>query len=172
MIRLRVSRSIVIVCLSVTCLIVPVPLRAQGPSPSPPDEAAIRGIVQRYVAAREARDPKAIESLFTRDADQLVSDGTWRRGRDELVRGMLQSSARTGGHRSIGITSLRLLAADVALVDGRYRQAGLATGQDRELWTTLVLRREPTGWRIAAIRNMLPSVPSPAGNRQQPTKRS
>lgn len=56
------------------------------------DEAAIRAVVQKYVEAREARDAKAIEPLFTADADQLVSDGTWRRGRDDLVRGMLEST--------------------------------------------------------------------------------
>ena len=53
----------------------------------------------RYVDAREARDPKAIESLFTADADQLVSDGTWRHGRDELVKGMLESSRRNPARR-------------------------------------------------------------------------
>jgi uncharacterized protein (TIGR02246 family) len=166
--RLRISRWIV--CLAVACLIVRAPLLAQGPSASSRDEAAIRAIVQKYVDAREARDAKAIEPLFTSDADQLVSDGTWRRGREELVRGMLASSARTGGHRSIDITSIRLLAPDVALVDGRYRQAGLATGRDRELWSTLLLRRDPTGWRIAAIRNMLPAAPVPPANRPKATR--
>ena len=116
--------------------------------------------MQQYVDAREARDPQAIEALFTSDADQLVSDGTWRRGRDELVRGMLGSSQRTGGRRSIGIESVRLLAPDVALVDGRYKQTGLAGDRDREMWTTIVLKHEPKGWRIAAIRNMLPAVPT------------
>ena len=38
-------------------------------------DAAIHDLVRRYVAAREARDPKAIEALFTADADQLVSSG-------------------------------------------------------------------------------------------------
>jgi uncharacterized protein (TIGR02246 family) len=121
--------------------------------------------VQKYVDAREARDPAAIEPLFTIDADQLVSDGTWRRGRDELVRGMIASSQRTGGRRSITVESVRLFAPDVALVDGRYKQTGLAGGGERDMWTTLVLKREPTGWRIAAIRNMLPSPPAPTTKR-------
>lgn len=60
-------------------------------------EAPIRRLVQNYVDAREASDPKAIEALFTVDADQLVSDGTWRRGRDELVKGMLESVAEEPG---------------------------------------------------------------------------
>src|SRR4051812_641953 len=44
------------------------------------DEAAIREVVRKYMDAREAQDPKAIEPLFTADADQLVSDGAWREG--------------------------------------------------------------------------------------------
>src|SRR5262245_33817560 len=62
----------------------PATLSAQSPG----EEAAVKAVVQKYVDAREAEDPKAIEPLFTADADQLVSDGTWRRGRDALVRGM------------------------------------------------------------------------------------
>jgi uncharacterized protein (TIGR02246 family) len=143
--------------------VVCVPLLAQGPPPGSADEAAIRGVVQKYVDAREARDPKAIEALFTSDADQLVSDGTWRKGRDDLVRGMPASSQRTGGRRSITVESVRLLGPDVALVDGRYKQTGLAGGKDRDLWTTILLKRDPKGWRIAAVRNMLPAAPeSPA----------
>jgi uncharacterized protein (TIGR02246 family) len=143
--------------------VVPTPLRAQAPAPEA--DAAIRAVVQKYVDAREARDAKAIEPLFTADADQLVSDGTWRRGRDELVRGMLESSRRTGGRRSIAVESVRLLSPDVAVADGRYKQTGLAGGADREMWTTLLLKREPDGWRIAGIRNMLPAAPEAATKR-------
>ena len=133
------------------------PLFAQAPSSATSDETAIKEVVRKYIDAREARDPKAIEPLLTADADQLVSDGTWRRGRDALVRGMLESSRRTGGRRSITVESVRLLSKDVGLADGRYTQTGLAGGQDREMWTTIVLRRGPDGWQIAAIRNMLPA---------------
>ena len=52
-------------------------------------------LVQKYVDAREARDPKAIELMFTEDADQLVSDGTWRRGRETLVRSRWRRSSTT-----------------------------------------------------------------------------
>src|SRR5262249_54904657 len=121
------------------------------------DDAAIREVVQKYVNAREARDPAAIGALFTADADQLVSDGMWRKGRDELVRGMLESSKRTGGRRTIRVEAVRLLGPDVVLVDGRYTQSGLSDGKDRQLWTTILLQRGPSGWQIAAIRNMLPT---------------
>ena len=158
---LRSSSPIVFAGALLAGMVVPAPLRAQAPVP----EAAVRAVVQKYVEAREAGDPRAIETLFTADADQLVSDGTWRRGRDELVRGMLASSQRTGGRRSIAVESVRLLSPDVAVADGKYRQTGLAGGGDRDMWTTILLRREPGGWRIAGIRNMLPAAPEAATKR-------
>ncbi|WP_435015909.1 SgcJ/EcaC family oxidoreductase [Tundrisphaera sp. TA3] len=124
------------------------------------DEAAVRDVVRKYVEAREARDPAAIEALFTQDADQLVSDGTWRKGREVLVKGMLESSRRNAAKRTIAVEAVRFLAADVALVDGRYRQEGQAGAPDRVMWTTITLRRDGAAWRIAAIRNMLPAPPS------------
>jgi uncharacterized protein (TIGR02246 family) len=146
----------------VILMLPPMRLVAGEPGAQSADEAAVRAIVQKYVDAREARDPRAIEPLFTEDADQLVSDGTWRRGRDSLVRGMLESSKRNPARRSINVESVRFLSADVALVDGRYIQKGAEGGKDREMWTAITLKRVAGGWRIAAIRNMLPSAPAPA----------
>jgi uncharacterized protein (TIGR02246 family) len=122
------------------------------------DEAAVRQLVQKYVDAREARHPSEIEPLLTPDADQLVSDGTWRRGRDELVKGMLESSRKNPARRTITVESVRLLAPDVALADGRYTQRAQGAGKDREMWTSITAKRGPDGWRIAAIRNMLPAA--------------
>jgi uncharacterized protein (TIGR02246 family) len=123
--------------------------------------AAVKAVVQRYVEARESSNAQAIGTLFTDDADQHVSDGTWRRGREALVQGMLESSRRNPARRTITVESLRLLSADVALADGPYvHKAGEAGGQDRPMWTSIVLVRASGTWRIAAIRNMLPA---PAG---------
>jgi uncharacterized protein (TIGR02246 family) len=123
------------------------------------DEAAIRGVVSQYVAAREAIDPKAVEALFTSDADQLVSSGEWRKGRDAVVRGSIASSRNSGGKRTITVESIRMITADVAIADGRYELAGMAEGATRSMWATLVLKRTEQGWRITAIRNMLPAAP-------------
>jgi uncharacterized protein (TIGR02246 family) len=132
-----------------------VSLFAQAPAPK--DERAVRQIVNKYVEAREAQDAKAIEPLFTSDADQLVSDGTWRRGREALVRGMLESSRKNPAKRSITVESVRFLTPELALVDGRYVQLGRAGAEDRQMWTTIVVKRTAEGWRITAIRNMLPA---------------
>ena len=123
------------------------------------DEAAVRDVVGRYVDAREARDEKAIAAVFTEDADQLVSSGEWRRGREAVVKGTLASSVRTEGKRTITVETVRFLGSDVALADGRYEIAG-GTGGDRKMWASITLKRTTAGWRIAAIRNMLPASPA------------
>ena len=143
-----------------SCVVLFTPLSIQNSARSN-DEAAIREVVSKYVDARERIDPKAVEELFTSDADQLVSSGEWRKGREAVVRGTMASSNSTGGKRSITVESVRLLSPDVALADGRYELTGLAGGTTRSMWTTLVLKRAGKDWRITAIRNMLPAAPAP-----------
>lgn len=121
------------------------------------DEAAVREVVRKYVDAREHVDPKATEALFTADADQLVSTGEWRKGRAEVVKGSMASSQRSSGTRTIVVESVRFAGADVAIADGRYEIAGTAESNARKMWTTIVLARGRDGWRITAIRNMLPA---------------
>lgn len=135
---------------------------AQNGSVGEADDTAIRKVVSRYVEAREHMDPAAIQSLFTADADQLVSSGEWRRGRDAVVHGAMATSRRTGGTRSITVESVRLLAPGVAIAEGRYDLNGLAGGTRRHMWTTLVLVKGSGEWQIAAIRNMLPAPEPPA----------
>jgi uncharacterized protein (TIGR02246 family) len=145
------------------CLVSLTPWLAQdkaGRRSAQTDEAAIREIVSKYVDARERIDPKAVEELFTSDADQLVSSGEWRKGRDAVVRGTMASSNSTGGKRTITVESVRFVTPDVAIADGRYELTGLAGGAKRNMWTTLVLKRTDKGWRISAIRNMLPAAPA------------
>jgi uncharacterized protein (TIGR02246 family) len=123
------------------------------------DEAAVREVVRLYVEAREARDEKAIAALFTEDADQLTSSGEWRRGRAAVVQGAQASSARTEGKRTITVDTVRFLGPGVALADGRYEIVG-GTGGDRRMWASITMMWTTAGWRIAAIRNMLPASPA------------
>lgn len=139
------------------CLIVTIALFAQAPSGGAGDESAIRDVVKKYVDARDRKDPQSIEALFTSDADQLVSSGEWRKGRPAVVRGTLASSQSMAGKRTITVESIRFVGAGVALVDGRYEIAPVADGESRRMWTMLLLTRGADGWRISAIRNMLPA---------------
>jgi uncharacterized protein (TIGR02246 family) len=110
------------------------------------------------VDARDRKDAKATEALFTADADQLVSSGEWRKGRDAVVRGTMASSESSGGKRTITVETVRFLTPDAALADGRYEIAGLNGAPPRRMWSTFLITRTPGGWRIAAIRNMLPAA--------------
>jgi uncharacterized protein (TIGR02246 family) len=139
------------------CLSLVPGLQAQTRSPGPEEEAAVWELVARYAAARGSADANAIGALFTEDADQLVSSGEWRRGRDALVRGMLESSRQNSGTRTITVETVRVLATGVAVADARYEIAGTGGSADRRMWSTFVAVRTAEGWRIAAIRNMLPA---------------
>jgi uncharacterized protein (TIGR02246 family) len=108
--------------------------------------------------ARNTKDTDATRQLFTPDADQLVSSGEWRKGLDSLVRGAMASSQKETGHSSIAIENVRFLDSRIAIADGRY-QTTSADGTVRNMWTTIVLKRMESGWRITAIRNMLPAPP-------------
>lgn len=117
------------------------------------DETAVKALVDRYSAARDTAnpDPDQIRALFTEDADQLVSSGEWRRGREALVPGMLRSSQTNTGDRTITVETVRFLSDDVAVADARY-----VIGE-RQMWSTFLAVRTPDGWRIGAIRNMKPA---------------
>ena len=139
-----------VICFSAATILV-----AQAPKAAS-DVEDIRELVRKYVDARESIDAKAIESLFTPDADQLVSTGEWRKGLREVVKGTVASSQNSQGKRTITVESVRFLSPDVALADGRYEISGAS--DTRKMWTTLVLTHSTSGWRIAAIRNMLPAA--------------
>jgi uncharacterized protein (TIGR02246 family) len=141
------------------CWLIAAPMFAQSGA----DEAAVRDVVKKYVDARDRQDAKAIGALFTKDADQLVSSGEWRKGQAEVVKGTMASSQSTGGKRTIAVESVRFVAPGVALADGRYDLTGMAGGATRRMWTTLLVTHGPDGWRIAAIRNMLPAAAAPSG---------
>ena len=131
-------------------------LPAQNPAPEPGQETAVRELVAKYAAARGISDVKAIGALFTEDADQLVSSGEWRKGRDALVRGMIESSRQNAGARTITVETVRFVAAGVAVADTRYEISGTGGAATRNMWSSFLAVRTANGWRIAAIRNMLP----------------
>jgi uncharacterized protein (TIGR02246 family) len=139
------------------CLLTVTPLFGQQPASRSGDEAAVREVVRQYVTARELRDARAIEALFTSDADQQTTSGEWRRGRAQIVPGTLESSRRNAGTRAITVETVRFVTPDVAIADGPYDISATAGDAVRRMRTTIVLRRDPDAWRIAAIRNMVPT---------------
>jgi uncharacterized protein (TIGR02246 family) len=125
------------------------------------DENAIRQLIQRYVDARNQMDQATLRELFTADADQLVSTGQWRRGLDNLLQGAMASSKKENGKSSVTVESVRMLGKDGAIADGRYETSALGAAPPRKMWSTFVMQRTKEGWRITAIRNMLPTPAAP-----------
>jgi uncharacterized protein (TIGR02246 family) len=131
-------------------------LAAQSPDRAT-DEAAVRAVIQAFIAMREAGDAAGLAALLTADVDQQQTSGNVRRGREAVVTGTMATQASTGGRRTITVDSLRFLASDVALADARYDSVDRSDGTDRHMRTSMVLKREGDTWKIAAIRNMLPT---------------
>jgi uncharacterized protein (TIGR02246 family) len=90
----------------------------------------------------------------------LVSSGEWRKGREQVVEGSMKSSKAASGKRTITVETIRFLSPEIAIVDGHYDLAGATAADARHMWTTLIVKRLADGWKIAAIRNMLPAAPA------------
>lgn len=115
-------------------------------------------LVATYAKARETKDSVLLESILADNVDQLVSSGTWRRGKKESMQGMMKSSAGNPGKRTLKIDKIRFLDSESVLADARYEIQN-SDGTVRKMWSTFIIVHEGDGWKITAIRNMLPSRP-------------
>ncbi|EON76513.1 hypothetical protein ADIS_2963 [Lunatimonas lonarensis] len=114
-------------------------------------------LIDHYSKAREERDTLLLKEILTNDIDQLVSSGEWRLGIGVAIEGMQRSSATNEGTRTLAVERIRLINPSVAVIDARYTiepEGGLAI---RRMWSTFIAVEEEGKWRIAGIRNMLPS---------------
>ena len=111
-------------------LLITVGLQAQGAN-GVSDENAVRKLIGSYAEAREQHNAAGLSSILAPDADQLVSSGEWRRGRDELVRGMIASSERNSGARTIQVHPRKAGGAGSfqVTVNGRLSDAATAGGE-------------------------------------------
>jgi uncharacterized protein (TIGR02246 family) len=117
----------------------------------------VYALIDNYSLAREKKDTALLKTILTHDVDQLVSTGEWRNGIGEAVRGMLRSSQNNPGTRTLTLESVRFLDSQSALADARYEIKNV-DGTTRKMWSTFVVVKHEGRWKIAAIRNMLPSV--------------
>ena len=124
--------------------------------PSGTGEADVRKVIAQYVQARENRDTNQLKSILAAEVDQLVSSGTWRRGLEAAVQGMLRSSGRNPGQRTITVENVRFLNRQTAMADARYEIAN-PDGSVRKMWSTFILVKNQWRWQITGIRNMLPA---------------
>ncbi|SFT91331.1 conserved hypothetical protein [Algoriphagus locisalis] len=128
---------------------------SQNPLNTKGESQEIINLIGSYSTARETKDTVLLKEILVEDVDQLVSSGVWRKGIDEAVKGMMESSAQNPGDRILKVESIRFLNPDAAIVDARYEIKN-ASGIVRKMWSTFVVVTETEQWKISAIRNMLP----------------
>ena len=120
------------------------------------EKQEIKTLIDKYVEARENIDSELLESILSSDIDQLVSSGTWRHGKEESMKGMLQSSLNNPGNRKIIVEKIRFVSPESAIVDARYEIYN-TNGSVRKMWSTFIVANYKGIWKISAIRNMLPT---------------
>ena len=131
-------------------------LDAQQKEPTDKQKKEITALIDKYSLARENKDTVLLKTILTTDVDQLVSTGEWRNGVQSSVKGMLRSSAATPGTRTLTVEKIRLISSTSAIVDCKYEIQN-ADGSPRKMWSTFIVVSEKAGWKISAIRNMLPT---------------
>ena len=119
-------------------------------------EQAIIDLVGQYGKARAEKDVNLLNAILVQEVDQLVSTGEWRRGFEESLAGMLRSSTRQPGSRSLSVEKVRFIKDQTAIADARYIIDN-GDGTQRKMWSTFVAVLDGDQWKIAAIRNMLPT---------------
>ena len=66
-------------------LIMVFPSLAQSLTATDQQNREIKALIANYTKARDVQDPDLLASILTDDIDQLVSSGTWRKGKADLV---------------------------------------------------------------------------------------
>lgn len=117
---------------------------------------AVYSLIDNYSLAREKKDTVILKTILTNDVDQLVSTGEWRFGLGEAVQGMQRSSQTNPGARTLTVEKVRFVNSKTAIADARYEIKN-TDGTTRKMWSTFIVIQQHGAWKIAAIRNMLPS---------------
>ena len=121
------------------------------------DEALIRAAVKQMETGWNAHDAKAFSAPFAAEADYVVVNGMYVKGRDEIEKG------HTGifttiykDSRNIGtIKSVRFLRKDVAVVHTEWNLEFTAGGGKRKghALSTMIMTKDKGKWSIAAFQN-------------------
>ncbi|MEM8969619.1 MAG: cupin domain-containing protein [Bacteroidota bacterium] len=124
------------------------------------DKEAIYSLIDQYAQAREKQDTVLLKQILTDEIDQLVSSGEWRRGIDKAKEGMMRSSRRNPGDRTLAVEHVRFITNESAIADARYEIRNADGEVVRKMWSTFMVVYQEDTWKISAIRNMLPAKPN------------
>ena len=130
------------------------------------DEAAIRANVKQMETGWNAHDGKAFAAPFADDADYVIANGMYVKGRDAIEKGHVEifTTFYKDSRNAATIRSVRFLRPDVAVVHVEWNLEFKANGETRKAraMNTMIMTKDNGKWRIAAFHNT-PLKP-PQGN--------
>jgi uncharacterized protein (TIGR02246 family) len=127
-------------------------------SDSGPDIEAIRKTGQDFEAAYSARNAEALANLYTADGEIVDLEGNVVRGRAAIAQGFRKIfDEQPNGKMTITITSIRLVAPEVAVEDGTTRTVP-ASNQPPIYGRYVAVHAKQDGqWRVASVRDLEPN---------------
>ena len=124
-------------------------------------QKAVRKVAAAYMEAFNQGDAKAITALWTPNGDYVGPRGERIEGRDEIQKGFEEFFAVNEETRlKIGITSIRLVRDDVAVMDGIAEVLPPLQGPPAEVRATVILVKQGDRWLIESARDTLVFTPS------------
>ena len=130
---------------------------AQTPSTANTDEAAIRQVVKQVEDAWNAHDGKAFAAPFAADADYVVVNGMYAKGREAIERGHtgIFTTIYKDSRNVATVKSVRFLRPDVAVAHVGWNLEFKMNGatQKGHAMNTMVLTKDGGKWSIAAFQN-------------------
>jgi uncharacterized protein (TIGR02246 family) len=132
------------------------------PALSADDQAAINALWERYgEAITSNKDGAAAAALYSEDCEVVGIDGSLLRGRQEIAdyyKVQLSGKYAKLKMSDVAFELPRAISDTVAIINGSWMVHGLKPEAVR-VRSTMILRRDPEGWRYVAARFMaaLPS---------------
>jgi len=121
------------------------------------DEAAARQIVKQLENAWNAHDGKAFAAPFAADADYVVVDGMYVKGREAIEKGhqgIFDTLFKDSTNRGT-VTSVRFVRPDVAIVHVEWNLTVRSGGKENlgVAMNTMFMTKDGGKWSIAAFHN-------------------
>lgn len=133
------------------------------------DEEAIRQIVKDVEAGWNAHDGKKFAAPFAADADYVVVNGMYLKGRDAIETGHtgIFTTIYKDSRNAAIIKSVRFLRKDVAIVHVEWNLEFNAGGEARKshALNTMIVIKDDGKWNIAAFQNTPVQNNAPSGGR-------
>lgn len=131
--------------------------KAQTSQKMSQDETAVREIVQQVQDGWNAHDSKAFAAPFAADADYVVVNGMYIKGRDAIEEGHtgIFTAIYKDSRNAATIKSVRFVRKDVAVVHIEWNLEFNAGGEKRKAHAlnTMIMTKDKGKWSIAAFQN-------------------